>query len=130
MVSGIHGHLSLVVSGVSDVTGQSKKLKFRELLPFLTSRALPLEMKGRVNASCVRSSMTYIYYWFISPFSDRVGLPLHNILSPFIPVMDISVDLKVCHVHFYTLQPCPSWSSNRSSALNSIYFFTQSSWGT
>ena len=34
-------------------------MKFRELLPFLTSRAPPLEMKGRVNASCVRSSMPY-----------------------------------------------------------------------
>ena len=34
-------------------------MKFRELLPFLTSRAHPLEMKGRVCASCVRSSMTY-----------------------------------------------------------------------
>ena len=33
-------------------------MKFRELLPFLTSRAPPLEMKGRVYASCVRSSMT------------------------------------------------------------------------
>ena len=31
-------------------------MKFRELL---TSRAPPLEMKGRVYASCVRSSMTY-----------------------------------------------------------------------
>ena len=27
-------------------------MKFRELLPFLTSRAPPLEMKGRVYASC------------------------------------------------------------------------------
>ena len=34
-------------------------MKFRELLPFLTSRAPPLETKGRVYASCVRSSMTY-----------------------------------------------------------------------
>ena len=34
-------------------------MKFRELLPFLTSRAPPLEMKGRVYARCVRSSMTY-----------------------------------------------------------------------
>ena len=34
-------------------------MKFRDLLPFLTSRAPPLEMKGRVYASCVRSSMTY-----------------------------------------------------------------------
>ena len=34
-------------------------MKFRELLPFLTSRGPPLEMKGRVYASCVRSSMIY-----------------------------------------------------------------------
>ena len=34
-------------------------MKFPELLPFLTSRAPLLEMKGRVFASCVRSSMTY-----------------------------------------------------------------------
>ena len=34
-------------------------MKFRELLPFLTSRATPLEIKGRVYASCVRSGMTY-----------------------------------------------------------------------
>ena len=34
-------------------------MKFLELLPFLTSRASPLEIKGRVYASCVRSSMTY-----------------------------------------------------------------------
>ena len=34
-------------------------MKFRELFPFLTSRAPPLEMKGRVYVSCVRSSMTY-----------------------------------------------------------------------
>ena len=34
-------------------------MKFRELLSFLTSRAPPLEMKGRVYPSCVRSSMTY-----------------------------------------------------------------------
>ena len=34
-------------------------MKLRELLPFLISRAPPLEMKGRVYASCVRSSMTY-----------------------------------------------------------------------
>ena len=33
-------------------------MMFRELLSFLTSRAPPLEMKGRVYASCVRSSMT------------------------------------------------------------------------
>ena len=34
-------------------------MKYRELLPFLTFRAPPLEMKGRMYASCVRSSMTY-----------------------------------------------------------------------
>ena len=34
-------------------------MKFRECLPFLTSRALSLEMKDRVYASCVRTSMGY-----------------------------------------------------------------------
>ena len=34
-------------------------MKYRKLLLFLTSRAPALEMKGRVYASCVRSSMTY-----------------------------------------------------------------------
>ena len=33
-------------------------MKVRELFPFLTSRASQLEMKGRVYASCVRSSIT------------------------------------------------------------------------
>ena len=38
-----------------------------------------------------------------SPFSDRVRLPLHNIPSPFLSVMDIFfVDLKFCHICFYT----------------------------
>ena len=32
-------------------------MKFREFFLFLTSRAPPLEMKGRVYVSCVRSSM-------------------------------------------------------------------------
>ena len=32
-------------------------MKFQELMPFLTSREM--EIKGRVYASCVRSSMTY-----------------------------------------------------------------------
>ena len=40
-----------------------------------------------------------------SLFSGRVGLPLDNIISPFLPVMDVfSVDLKFCHIRFYTLQ--------------------------
>ena len=34
-------------------------MMFRELLPLLTSRTPLLEMKGRLYASCVRSSMTY-----------------------------------------------------------------------
>ena len=34
-------------------------MKFRELLPFPTSRAPPMRDEGRVYASCVRSSMTY-----------------------------------------------------------------------
>ena len=38
---------------------RNRWMKFRELFPFMTSRAPPLEMKGRVYASCVGSSMTY-----------------------------------------------------------------------
>ena len=34
-------------------------MKFREVLPFLTSRAPPLEMKAQVYSSCVRSSMAF-----------------------------------------------------------------------
>ena len=34
-------------------------MKYRELLPFLTSRAPPPDMKGRVYDSCFRNSMTY-----------------------------------------------------------------------
>ena len=34
-------------------------MKFRELLPFLSSKAPPLEMKGRVYTNCVRNSMIY-----------------------------------------------------------------------
>ena len=33
--------------------------KFRELAPFLTSKAPPLKMKGQVYTACVRSSMMY-----------------------------------------------------------------------
>ena len=32
-------------------TARNGRMKFQELFPFLTSRALPLEMKGRVYAS-------------------------------------------------------------------------------
>ena len=34
-------------------------MKFQEILPFLTYRVLPLEIKAQVYASCIRSSMTY-----------------------------------------------------------------------
>ena len=34
-------------------------MKYRELLPFLTSRAPLLTMNRRVCASCVRNSVTY-----------------------------------------------------------------------
>ena len=34
-------------------------MKFRELLPFLTSRASTLDMKRRVYVNCVRSSMIF-----------------------------------------------------------------------
>ena len=52
----------------------------------------------------------HIYIYIItsvySPFSDRVGLPLHNIHipSPLSSIMDIFfVDLKFGHIRFYTL---------------------------
>ena len=73
-----------------------------------------------------------MYIYFIlsvhSALAHRVGRPLHNIPAPFPFVLDIFfVDLKLCLIHICTLKPCLSWSSNRSSALNSIHFFTQSS---
>ena len=47
-------------------------LKFRELFPFLISRAPSLEMKGRLYASCVRSNM--IYGSETRPLLSDVGL--------------------------------------------------------
>ena len=39
-----------------------------------------------------------------SPFSDRAGLPLHNIPSPFLSVTDIFfVNPKFYHIRLYTL---------------------------
>ena len=38
---------------------RNRCMKFQELLPFMTAIASPLEMKSRVYATCVRSSMTY-----------------------------------------------------------------------
>ena len=37
----------------------SGRKKFRELMPFLTSKAPPLRMKGQVCSACARSGMTY-----------------------------------------------------------------------
>ena len=55
------------------------------------------------NIIYLKSILYYIYYRVIVPFSDRVGLPLHNIPSPFPSVMDIFfVDLKFGHIRFYT----------------------------
>ena len=56
----------------------------------------------KFNSDCIESGVHYQWEHAIntilsvySPFSNRVGLPHHNILSPFIPVMDIfAVDLK------------------------------------
>ena len=57
--------------------------------------------------SSIYSKMINIYILSVySPFSDRVGLPLHNIHnpSPFTSIMDVFfVDLKFGHIHFYTL---------------------------
>ena len=54
-----------------------------------------------VSVSCfiVRVCAVFIYYRFISPFSDRVGLPTHNALFP-------GVLMKVLEQHFSTR--CPS----------------------
>ena len=48
--------------------------------------------------------MDTIWLWVYSPFSDRVGLPLHNIPSTCLAVVEIfSVGLKFGHIRFYTL---------------------------
>ena len=51
-------------------------------------------------------SVYILYISVYSPFSDRVGLPLHNIyiLSAFTSIMDIFfVDLKFGHICLYAL---------------------------
>ena len=53
------------------------RMKFRELLPFLTSRAPPLQMKHRVYASCVKISM--VYGSKIKPFLADVGLRFERV---------------------------------------------------
>ena len=49
-------------------------MKLREILPFLTSRAPQLEMKGREYARYVRSSMTY---------GSETGLLLSDVVLKF-----------------------------------------------
>ena len=45
------------------------------------------------NVSCETVKRLLLLSVYV-PFSDRVGHPLHNILSPFLPVMNVfSVDL-------------------------------------
>ena len=53
----IDGNGGVVLSATARI--RNGWMKFREFLPFLASRAPPLEMKGRVYSSCVRSSITY-----------------------------------------------------------------------
>ena len=58
----------------------------------------------------------YIYYRFIVCFPIGLDFLFITFLLQFF--MDIfSVNLKFCHVRLYTLQPCPSWSSNQFSAV-------------
>ena len=48
-----------------------------------------------LKASALPIELTWQVY---SPFSDRVGLPLHNILSPFPSVMDHHFRLSCIHL--------------------------------
>ena len=59
-------------------------MKFRELLPFQISIAPPLEMKGRVYASCVRSILTYGSE--TSPLLADVGLKFERAAMQMISV--------------------------------------------
>ena len=62
-----------------------------------------------VSIGVSRSSVIPVIIYILSvygPFSDRVGLPFHNIHihSPFPSIMDIFFfDLKLGHIRFYTL---------------------------
>ena len=53
---------------------RNRWMKFRELLPINDKQSSPVEMKGRVYASCVRSSI--IYGSETSPLLASVGLSL------------------------------------------------------
>ena len=81
----------------------------------------------------VKEVYNYIYIYILSvysPFSNRVGLPLHKSLSQFLPVIDIFyVDLKFSHVRFCTLTMSflVFQLAFCLQLVNSIHFFTHSS---
>ena len=70
--------------------------------PYIQSNVWPTEVEMARRLVYIQIYILSVY----SPFSDRVGHPLHNIHipSPFPFIMDIFfVDLKVGHIRFYTL---------------------------
>ena len=65
-----------------------------------------IKMEFLLLEACLPVYYIYIYILSVySPFSDRVGLPLHNIHIPsqFTSIVDIFVDLKFGNIRFYTL---------------------------
>ena len=88
----------------------NKKVTVMEVLREKSVRCVINGQDYELYRQQVNSLHHYKYCIYIlsvySPFSDRVGLPLHNIHnpSPFTSIMDIFfVDLKLGHIHFYTL---------------------------
>ena len=74
------------------------QIKVISLLKFLWAALQVAVQKRRLGSNFVCILSVY------SPFSDWVGHPLHIILSPLLPVMDIfSIYFKFSHVRFYTL---------------------------
>ena len=72
--------------------------------------------------------MPYYYYWFIVRFP--IGLDflfITFILHLFLSWAIFFVNLKFCHIRFYTLVLLDLPTSLLPSTLNSIHFFTQSS---
>ena len=62
-----------------------------------------------------------------SPFSDRVGLPLHNINSPFPSVMDIFFAISASTLPNTVLGLPTGLPTGLLASTHSIHFFTQSS---
>ena len=79
--------------------------------PWATAKCTPCHynhmIKKFICNKYINKHLTHHYFYYIllsiySPFSYRVRLPLHNIPSPFISVVDIFFgDLKFCHICFY-----------------------------